>query len=407
MNDHKFMDGILDQAQEQISSNTEVEAPLTEQVETQTSDEQHEDIAVKEALESKEEKKKPSIRDMAKKALKAETSQKEVQEKEEETEQVTDLEANTDVEIEEEAHVEEPAAEPIKPPVFWSAERKKLFEKAAPELQKVIADRELELQQQISRAAREGSNGSYEKRFYEDFESPEAANLHRAKLKAQGISDPIAELQRYRAWDRVVEADPLAVCADLLRKNGFSPHDLLNEANGVQREPNQYQDPRVDEAIKRADAAEREIQEFKANQEIARKAHFVNSFKEGLDSTGQKRKDFCELYSFQIDQAFQNAKAEYPMATDEQLLDHAYESVKAAVSQFHGAPAAPKPEVKPQPTKEERIANAKKASAAASKSFGGPNTGTVSQKPRLKGKNFSEKFDSAFEIAEARANSAH
>jgi hypothetical protein len=396
----KLVENAVTAAQEQLDSKV-VEAPVVEAVETQTTDEQHEDIKVKEVLEEKETKKKPNLKEMANKAMGKKTAPVEP-----EPEEITDQEA--DAEIEQETAEEETlSAEPIKPPAFWTAERKKLFEKAPRELQEVISQRELELQQQISRAA-QGSNGNYEKRFFEDFESPEAANLHKAKLKAQGINDPISELHRYRAWDRVLEADPHAVISDLMRKNGFTLNDFYNEANEVQ-EPNQYKDPRVEDALKRAEAAENAVKEWQSQQELNQKMSFINSFKEGLDSDGQKRKDFCELYSFQIDNAYQKAKADYPMATEDQLLNHAYEQVKDGVKAFHGLNAQPKTQapVKPVLTNEQRIANAKKAQSAASNSVGGPNTGTVSQKPRLKGKNFSEKFDSAFEIAEARMNSSH
>ena len=396
------MNSVMDEAQEQLETKAiEAIEPVETDVETQTTDEQHEDIKTKEAIEAKEDKpaNKPSLKDMAKKALKAETGQKDTPVEE----QITDQEADAEIESDE-TEDENLSVEPIKPPAFWTAERKKLFEKAPRELQEVISARELELQQQISRAASKGSNTDYEKRFYEDFESPESANLHKAKLKAQGINDPIGELQRYRAWDKVLEADPQAVIMDLMKKNGFTPNDFYNNAyEGA--ETSQYQDPRVEDAIKRAEASENAVKEFRAEQERNQKLSWINEFKSGTDSDGQVRKDFCELYSFQIDNAFQQAQAQYPMASEQDLLNHAYESVKEGIKAFHGVASKAKPAAKPALTNEQRIANAKKAQAAASNAVGGPNTGTVSQKPSLKGKNFSEKFDSAYDIAEARMSS--
>jgi hypothetical protein len=386
-----FMNNVMDAAVEKLE--TEAPAPEVVEVETQTTDEQHEDIAVKEVLEEK--KARPTVKELAKKAMGHKTAPIE--------DEITDQEAS--VEDESEDIVEE-TIDPIKPPAFWTAERKKLFEEAPRNLQEVIAARELELQQQISRAASKKDGVDYEKRFFEDFESPESANLHRAKLKAQGINDSIGELQRYRAWDRVLEADPRAVISDLMRKNGLSPNDFYNNANEVS-EPNQYQDPRVDDAIKRAEAAENRIKEWEAKQEFSQRQNWFNSFKDGLDSEGDKRKDFCELYAYQIQAEAEKTRAEYPMASEAELVNHAYETVKQGVRAFHGIQPKTLTPAKPALTKEERIANARKASAAASQSVGGPNTGTVSQKPRLKGKNFSEKFDSAYEIAEARAAEQH
>lgn len=389
-----LINNVLDEAQEQIDNKIEAPSEAPEVI-TQTTDEQHEDIALKEALEEKEApKKKPSVKDLANKALGRKVAP--------EPEEITDQEAN--VETDEEIADESPI-EPIRPPAFWTAERKKLFEEAPRSLQEVIAARELELQQQISRAASK-TNGVDEKRFFEDFETPEAANLHRAKLKAQGINDSIGELHRYRAWDRVLEADPHAVIADLMRKNGYTPNDFYENAYEVQ-EPNQYKDPRVEDAIKRAEAAENLVKEYTTKQENAQRQTWFNSFKEGVDSEGDTRKDFCELYAFQIQNEVVKAQAQYPMATEAELVNHAYEIVKQGVRAFHGIQPKTQAPVKPQLTKEERIAQARKASQAASNSVGGPNTGTVSQKTSLKGKNFSEKFDSAYDIAEARANSQH
>lgn len=389
-----LINNVLDEAQEQLDNKaTEVvEAP---EVVTQTTDEQHEDIAVKEALEDKEApKKRPSVKDLANKAL----GRKVAEPKEDIQEASAEIESD-------EIEVEEPSIEPIKTPAFWNPERKKLFEAAPRELQEVIAAREIELQQQISRAASK-TNGVDEKRFFEDFETPEAANLHRAKLKAQGINDSIGELHRYRAWDRVLEADPHAVIADLMRKNGYTPNDFTENAYEVQ-EPNQYKDPRVEDAIKRAEAAENRVKEWETTQQNNQRQTWFNSFKEGVDSEGDTRKDFCELYAFQIQNEVVKAQAQYPMATEAELVNHAYEIVKQGVRAFHGIQPKTQAPVKPQLTKEERIAQARKASAAASQSVGGPNTGTVSQKTSLKGKNFSEKFDSAYDIAEARSNSQH
>jgi len=57
----KLVENAVTAAQEQLDSKV-VEAPVVEAVETQTTDEQHEDIKVKEVLEEKETKKKPNLK---------------------------------------------------------------------------------------------------------------------------------------------------------------------------------------------------------------------------------------------------------------------------------------------------------------------------------------------------------
>lgn len=387
MNDQELLNSAMDRAEETLApAPVETEAPQIDPVEE----------AAEVAIQEKSAKGRDASGKFTKKAADPEP---EAPAEEAPAEEISDQAASAET-VAEEVQAE-PVTEPeIPAPAFWSADEKALFAKAPREVQEVIARRELMLQQQISRAANGGKKAEeYEQRFYADFERPEAAQIHRDQMRAQGITDPIAELHRYRAWDRVFRGDIKTGISDLMRKNNLTPYDFTDEAQESQA---QYHDPRVDEIAAKAEAAERklqELQEAQAQREQAQLVTFIETFKAGKDSWGQDRKEFATIYAPQID-----AECTKLMSQGQALdvaLNQAYESVKAQVNQLHGikkpSPIAPK-------TTEQKIAEAKKAQAAASAQSGAPRTGMASQKPRLKGNNFNEKFDSAFNDAYERAS---
>lgn len=368
------------------------------------------DSAIDEALNAVEERSKSSEQEASTK--KAETHDEPVGD--ESADETNEAEAQEETDLDQEASAEnnqdegQAIPEPettVDAPAFWSAEEKAAFAKADPALRDIIKRRELAAQQHISRLNNEAKNGKgYEQRFYSDFESPEAANLHKAKLYAQGINDPIAELHRYRAWDKVLTSDPHAVISDLMRKNGFTPYDFTNEAN---YEPeNQYQDPRVDEALRRAEAAEKAFQDFKAQQDQAKLAEVVNTYKSGKFDDGQPRERFMAIYAPQIDQAFMalGKNPNYQHLNDADRLHHATEYVRGQVNELHGIKSGVKKEL-PQKTREQIIQESKKAQAAASATTGAPNTASISasKRPRLRGKTDGERVGSAIDIALDRA----
>lgn len=268
----------------------------------------------------------------------------------------------------------------IEPPAFWSTERKALFAKAPRELQEVIAERELVLQQQLSRATNEASRGkAFEKRLYEDMESPEAVQAHKAKLQVQGIRDEVDELHRYRAWDRVFNSNAKTGIADLMRKNGLTPYDFF-EDDGQNQQQTPVNDPRIDEALQKAEEAKQRFESWQEEQRVATLKQQVESFKDSKDESGQPRRQFVELYAPQIDQALASIQRNYPDMPLVEALTHATEFVRTEVTKLHGI--SPKPQVqKPQV---DPIAQAKKAKAAASSVTGAPSSGTAPQRPRAK-----------------------
>lgn len=376
--DHDLLDNALDAAEAQFEKEGRATEAQSEPLE-------------KEPIEPVTIDNKPSLsRDKSGKFAKTAKGKEE-----------TDLsdQSTEDVSVEAEAEAPEGTAEPINVPHFWSAELKA----AAAEAPRALVDkfiahdaqREQWARQQVENARKVAPKADY----YADFSSPQEAEIYKAELRAQGINDEREELFRYRAWDRVLKNDVLGAVNKLLTQNGYAPY---SETEGSDPQ-SQYQDPRVDDALRRAEAAEKRIAEWEDNQRKDAIRREVHAFKQGKDSSGEVRERFATFYGPQIDHAYNQISAipEYSHLTVQEKLHYAYEYVK---SEVYGQQPQPE-QAKPAKSMDQKIAEAKKAQAAASRTTGAPRTGAENRKPSLKGKDFKEKFDSAFDSAYDRVAS--
>lgn len=293
---------------------------------------------------------------------------------------ITDQDAN----VEQEAAVEIP---PSNLPTFWPDELKR----AAAEAPKAVVDafvkHDAQREEWAQRTAREGQRGrAFEQRMYEGYE-PQEVQEHRAKLQMHGLRDEVEELHRYRAWDTIFQTDVRTGIADLMHKNGLTPYDLMDDQNEVQ----QYQtDPRIEEELEDLRRVKEEFEQFQTTFKQQEETSFYNAveaFKNGVDSTGQNRKQFAELYAPQITQSHQQIQQQYPQLSFEDALNYAYEQTLSEVRKLHGAPA-------PKASAPDIVANSKKAKSAASSVVGSPRSESVTAKPRAKS------FDEAFARAE-------
>ena len=257
----------------------------------------------------------------------------------------SDQEASAELTTEADSQEDPPVeTESIPPPAFWSAERKALFAKAPKELQEVIASRELELQQQMSRLANKSQRGeTIEKRMNEVFEP------HRAKLQMNGIKDPIEASERLLAWNEIFEKDPKLAISDLMRKNGLTPADFND--NDQQYVPT---DPRVEQALNEAKAAkelaEQQQQHFQRVQQEQMQSQ-IEHFKNSVDSLGQPRRKFAEMYAPQISQAIEQIKQINPTLSLQEALVHGYEYVLGETRKALGVSHTPQPAgAKPPPS---------------------------------------------------------
>lgn len=293
---------------------------------------------------------------------------------------LSDQKANVEIEPIEEA----PVVSKVEPPTFWSAEQKALWAKVPQDVQEVVAARELSYQQELSRRANEIQQGkAFQSRIYEDMESPEAIAAHRNEMALQGIKDPIEELHRYRAWDRIFKTDVLTGIKSLMQKNGLTVEHLYgDESNQYQ----QYNDPRVEEAIAAAKEAKQLAQEQKDYfNELNTNTILqeIEGFKDGTDSYGNVRRSFVEMYEPQISNVFNYIKGEQPQMSRQTALNHAYEHVLQETRKQFGISSNPAPVQQPK-APEVIAAQSRKAQKAATSVSGSPATGTGAIRPKAR-----------------------
>jgi hypothetical protein len=277
------------------------------------------------------------------------------------------------------------AFEPATMPTFWPAELKKAVAQGSKEevIKSLIA---------YDTKRSEGWN-----RFVQETEGARqtAKQLHdgwepvKDRMMLQGIKSPIEELERYRAWDKVLTTDIKSGIRKLMADNNLTPESLYDDDSEQYYQEQNINDPRVEEAIAKAEQAQREFSEYRQNQERELFVRQVESFKDATDSQGQLRRPFAEKFAAQITQRSEmigQANPELPLMD---VLSQAYDEVKEEVLAFNRSLAP----------KQSSPVNAQKAQAAASSVTGAPSAAILAPKSRLKGNNFNEKLNSAIDKA--------
>lgn len=374
--DDDMLDRAIEAAEAKIEAQdteTPVSAEPTQETEVETP-------AVEEATkESKARDEKGRFLKGAKKAAASE---------EEPAPDNTDITEDQAVENVEEQEVQEPEAEvsdaaPIEPPVFWSAEDKAAFAKAPKDVQGAISRYEAQRNEWANRINSETAEARTVKKQLDDVFEP-----YKLKYQANGLKTPIEVTERLLAWNEVFEKDVKTGIVDLMRKNGLSPADLMNEDQGQFDQP----DPQIAEALSQAQAARQAAEELKQQLEQQQQSTLkasIDQWKTGADSTGQPRKAFAEMYSFQIDQAAAVISKNNPTMPILDVLSSAYEYVLTEARKVHGVNGLPKPVAK-------QAVSVAKAKAAASGVTGGPSSGTNAPRPRAR------TLDEALDRAEER-----
>lgn len=364
--DNQILDRAMDAAEATIAESTPVEeSPVHTEPEKTPSEQIKEDIETDKALKARDGKGKFT------------KAQDEEQISNDQDPEVETSESDT--------QVEEPVVEQsVEAPARWSDDEKPLFAKAPKEVQEVVARRELELQQIISR---QGNDLGRYKPIVEKVNGVFAP--YELKLKTKGL-DPIQATERLLAWDAMFDKDFDGTILDLMKKHGRTPEYYLNMSHQDVGEQFQNQvpihDPRVDEFKK-------ELDSFKEQQKQATEAALnaeLETFKSGKDSFGNERRKFVEMYEPQLAEAVQIVRREFPQLPKSQALHEAYEYIIGGVREAHGISKTPAPTVK---TPEQLKALAKKTQAAASGLTGAPISGTAPK--RLGAKNIDEAMDRA------------
>lgn len=285
---------------------------------------------------------------------------------------------------------EEALSGSIEPPQFWSAEDRALFAKAPAELRQTILRYENQRNAWANKVASESERAKAVQRRLDEAFTPE----RRLEMQANGIKDPFEAVDSLLAWNEILKRDPWTGIKTLMERNGFTPESFM----GGEEQSEYPSDPRVEEALELARAAKAESEEYKARieqQETDRLAQTINSFKDSVDSRGQKRRQFIEFHAPQIDQAIQSLQSEYPQMSFEESLHHAYEFVREEVAKAAGISFS-----NSKPSSTSSRVSAEKAKSAAKSVVGAPASGSSSSK--VKAKSIDEAIDRAMAQLEYR-----
>lgn len=299
-------------------------------------------------------------------------------------------------------------APPIELPTFWSAELKQAVAKAqTPEAKTIARLAAADAAQRIEwadRIARESeSDRAFRKEVYDGWETRQAA------AALNGVNNPLEELRRYRAWDEVFRGDIRGGMRTLLKNNGLTPYDLVEDEN---QSPETFEDPRVGDMQTRLDEQQKFIDEQKAwreNQERTSLDAELETFKNGTDEAGRTRRAFVQSFEHDIAHVIglirkeEQTRGLNPLSRSA-ALKTAYDIVIDAKEQ-EGVISKPQ-KAKAAPTTEAVIAHAEKARAIAGSVTGGPSGGLMKLRPRVQGKTEKEQLNNAVNMADEMVNGA-
>lgn len=296
----------------------------------------------------------------------------------------------------------EQLAETVEAPAILSAETKALWSKVPAEVQKALAADALRTQQQLSRLANESQRAkAWENRVNSDFSTKEDLDLHRAKLRANGMQDEVAELHNYRAWSKILAADPLTAVREIIVKHGITPEEL-NEGPLSEDQERFINDPRIDEIVNDFRSLKEQQEQERKAREAAETATMVNNWKASTDKYGKPKADFASLYAPQIDQEFQRIISEAGQMGIQksmpEFLDEAFYTVQDRIFKAHGINPT-KPATK---TPEQIAADTAKAQAAATKASGAPRTDVITKRPKKEYRNEKEWVNDIIDKAEQK-----
>ena len=250
-------------------------------------------------------------------------------------------------------------------PPMWSAQDKALLAKAPREVQEIIARKEQQRNEWVNKITRESEQGRAILRRTHDVLSE-----HAAELQEIGVKDHYELMKHMLGWNSAFRKEPKTAIEALMKQANLTPQDFFGEVNGEYVDYNQQSDPRVEEALAEAQEAKRLAEEFRGMIEQERYANQqaeIEQFRNGVDSQGQPRAKYAQLYKDQIADMCVNIMSQYPGTPMTQALDQAYETVlsqaRAAFGLNRNAPRS-------------TGVQASKAQAAAGSVTGGPRTGT-------------------------------
>lgn len=271
----------------------------------------------------------------------------------------------------------EPQTETIEPPNSWTRETKDLFKTLPIEVQKHLAEKEVNQQRYFTRRATEIAN---RERAIGEIE--EAVSPYRERLQNFGIT-PGAAFSTLMQAQAQLDADPVAGVMHILNSYGLDINDFANQAQQYLSSPSynpQMLQLQHELGQMRSILTEREKAEaVKHEQELVR---MIDNWASASDANGNALFPLVQDKMFSAEMADQISliKQRYGNMPVQDLLQEAY---KRTASYF----SVPTASVNKDISKMEKIAKAKKAGKSLS------NSGGSEEAPR--------KFKNTREAAEA------
>lgn len=287
----------------------------------------------------------------------------------------TDIDQGAKVEEKARAETVQPEGVRVDPPHFWSPDRKQLFARAEPELQKAILAEVQRTEEWARGIAHEAKDAVQLRDGLHQIYEP-----HQSKFKAYGI-DNLEATSRLMGWQEQLDTDPIPAFNRLLRTYGLTPEHLIN---GYVEEP--IQDPAISEATRRIQELESQIQAMTSSaqgQRLQSVQSQIDKFLNATDDQGNLLHPYVEQLKPQIAKQIQILRASNPDASDYEVLRSAYLNVVKEFDQIFIQPKLSTLQVEQQ-KQEQNIKRAEQAKRAASASIkGSPAPGAAMSRPKV------------------------
>lgn len=283
--------------------------------------------------------------------------------------------------LDQSAKVEQPRAdkaqvESTQAPHFWSSERKALFSKAEPQLQKAIVEEVQKTEQWARGIAQEAKEAVQVRDELDKIFGPYDTKFRQIGATRLQVAD------RLMAWQDQLDENPVQAINKLLRSYNLSPEHLLHDGY---EEP--YRDPAVDEQARRIQELETQIQaitESAQGQRYQGVQSQIEKFINETDEAGNLLHPHVQRLEPQIAHQVKSLRASNPNASEYQLLKAAYDQV---ISEIESNFVQPKLSVvqnqnQKAETDQRRAEQAKKAANATLRGIPAP--GAVSNRPKAK-----------------------
>lgn len=185
---------------------------------------------------------------------------------------------------------------PIEPPQFWEAKDKEAFKKLPYDAQRMMVKYETQARTWASQIAQQAAEARKAQKEFDRITTP-----HKDLLKSYN-TDPFVAFDNALTNAALMERDPIMMISRYMRQYGLTPQDLMNgygpqpgyqngygQTDYYQPHYEEYTDPRIDEALEKANRLEQMLQgqsESATQQQQQLLAAEIESFASETDDNG-------------------------------------------------------------------------------------------------------------------------